>query len=249
MQLNWTTFILEIVNFLILVWILKRLFYMPIKKAIENRKHTIQQSLDKADKVHKEAVDLQQRYENRLAEWEHEKEEKSIHLQEELEQEKTRQLAALRKTLDKETEKIKVREQHKITDLINKKEQEANIQSVKFAAKLLEQFACHELEEKIIELFLEHLANMPAKKIQMLKNELAQDEKVTLQIRSAFSLHKPQKDLLNTTLTKLLDKKITLNFIQDSELLAGLRVSIGSMLIHANLHDELRFFSGVAVNE
>lgn len=249
MQLNWTTFILEIVNFLILVWILKHLFYMPIKKAIEKRKHIIQQSLDEADKVRKEAIDLQQRYENRLSEWEQEKATKKVHLQEELEQEKTQQLAALKKTLDKETEKSKAREQHKITDLINKKEQEANIQSVKFAAKLLEQFSCRELEEKIIELFLKTLANIPAKKLQTLKNELAQDEKVKLQIQSAFSLHKQQKDLLSTTLTNLLNKKLTLNFIQDSELLAGLRVSIGSMLIHANLNDELKFFSGVAVNE
>ena len=50
MQFSWATFFIEIVNFLILVWILKRLLYVPIKKAIKLRQQSIQESLDKATK-------------------------------------------------------------------------------------------------------------------------------------------------------------------------------------------------------
>ena len=38
MELSWPTFFLEIVNFLVLVWILKRFLYKPILQAIEQRK-------------------------------------------------------------------------------------------------------------------------------------------------------------------------------------------------------------------
>ena len=41
MQLDWTTFILEIVNFLVLLWILKRFFFRPVREAIA-RRHVLQ---------------------------------------------------------------------------------------------------------------------------------------------------------------------------------------------------------------
>ena len=37
MQLNWSTFVLEIINFLILVWVLKRFLYKPVLAAIAQR--------------------------------------------------------------------------------------------------------------------------------------------------------------------------------------------------------------------
>jgi F-type H+-transporting ATPase subunit b len=33
-ELNWTTFVLEILNFLVLVWLLKHFFYQPVKGVI-----------------------------------------------------------------------------------------------------------------------------------------------------------------------------------------------------------------------
>lgn len=38
MELSWTTFSLELINFLILIWILKRFLYAPIQKTILERK-------------------------------------------------------------------------------------------------------------------------------------------------------------------------------------------------------------------
>ena len=38
MGLDWSTFLLELVNFLILIWILKRFLYAPVKAAVEARR-------------------------------------------------------------------------------------------------------------------------------------------------------------------------------------------------------------------
>jgi len=42
MELNWSTFLLEIINFLILVWILKHFFYKPILDVIAHRRADIE---------------------------------------------------------------------------------------------------------------------------------------------------------------------------------------------------------------
>ena len=38
MEFDWTTFALEALNFLVLVWLLKRFFYRPVLAVIEARR-------------------------------------------------------------------------------------------------------------------------------------------------------------------------------------------------------------------
>ena len=49
MQINWFTVIAQILNFLILVWLLKRFLYKPILNAIDEREKKIASQLKDAD--------------------------------------------------------------------------------------------------------------------------------------------------------------------------------------------------------
>ena len=49
MELDWTTFILELVNFVVLVWILNRFLYRPVMNVIDQRKAAIQRTLAEAE--------------------------------------------------------------------------------------------------------------------------------------------------------------------------------------------------------
>ena len=73
MELNWSTFLLEIINFLVLVWILKHFLYKPILDVIARRRAGIEDRLAKAQQLHDEANTLKTEYENRLVDWEHER--------------------------------------------------------------------------------------------------------------------------------------------------------------------------------
>ena len=48
MEMDWSTFILEIINFLILVWILKRFLYRPILEVIARRREGVEKTLSEA---------------------------------------------------------------------------------------------------------------------------------------------------------------------------------------------------------
>ena len=62
MELNLSTFLLEIVNFLVLVWILKRFLYKPVMGVIERRKVGIEQTLAQAEDKTREATALREQY-------------------------------------------------------------------------------------------------------------------------------------------------------------------------------------------
>ena len=45
MEFGWSTFLLEIINFLVLVWLLHRFFYRPVLDIVAERQRQIESSL------------------------------------------------------------------------------------------------------------------------------------------------------------------------------------------------------------
>ena len=56
MNFDWTTFLLEILNFFILLWILQRFLYRPVIEVIQARQRNIQATLEDARRLEAEAV-------------------------------------------------------------------------------------------------------------------------------------------------------------------------------------------------
>ena len=67
MQIDATTFVLQLVNFVVLVWILHRFLYRPVLAAIDKRRAAIDKSMDDAKAVRGEAERLRTQFEGRLA--------------------------------------------------------------------------------------------------------------------------------------------------------------------------------------
>lgn len=58
----------QVVNFLILLWILKKFAYKPILGMLDERKKSIEDAINNAESAKAEAAKLRQDYESRLAE-------------------------------------------------------------------------------------------------------------------------------------------------------------------------------------
>ena len=105
MEFSWVTFLLEAINFLVLVWLLKRLFYAPVKRTIAKRQAAIEQTLQDAKEARREADELKSRYDGRLRDWETEKLEKREELAKELSAERERRMHELEALLAEERQK------------------------------------------------------------------------------------------------------------------------------------------------
>ncbi|MCX7102709.1 MAG: ATP synthase F0 subunit B [Methylobacter sp.] len=108
MEFNLSTFVLEIINFLILIWILQRLFYKPLLNVIAKRKQSIDQSLADAKNLQQQAEQQRSLYENRQKLWEQEKQTSLIALELQLDAERVTQLNRLNTDLEQERQKAKV---------------------------------------------------------------------------------------------------------------------------------------------
>ena len=137
MELSWTTFVLEMINFLVLVWILKRFLYKPVLRAIAERKTAIDKTLADAQTRQAGGQALEQQYQNRLAEWESEKEKLRAVVLEENAAQRAQLMASLEASLTVERERARVLEERHLNELKKRIEEESIAKGVQFTARLL----------------------------------------------------------------------------------------------------------------
>jgi len=245
MDFNWSTFFLEIINFFVLVWLIKHFFYKPVCQIIDKRRATIDTEIASAKTMQSDAESMKEQYENRLITWEEEKHQYQIQLNQALEEQKNQQLKLLEKQIAKENQKNASIQEKQLQMLQQKNEIQALEQGVNFAAKLLRKLSSHELEDKLVELFLNNLTNFSAEQKQNLLN-IYSEEKPDIIITTAYPLSQTHKENIHSAIQDLFKHTIFCNYTINPEIIAGLRINIGSYVMHANLADELTFFSDSA---
>jgi F-type H+-transporting ATPase subunit b len=241
-ELNWPTFFLEIINFLVLVWILKRFLYRPVLEAVFQRKAVIDKTLGDANAKDAGAQALVQQYQNRLAAWENERAKLRAAVSEEIVVQRAQMMAALENSLKQEREKARVLEDRRLNELQNKAEDEGVAKGVQFTARLLARAASSELETRLVSLALEDLPLLSDEQIRALRS-VSQQAGLQVKVTSAFPLSAPQRSVIAQRLKEVTQDGVAVEFNEDSSLLAGLRISVGPWVLRANLEDELEFFA------
>lgn len=242
MELSWSTFLLEILNFLVLVWILKRFFYKPLQAVIARRQAAIEQRTEEARQMADKARQLQQQYEKDLADWERGREQAREKLQREIRAERAKLEKALEDSLQQQRQKAEAVEQRRQREMRRQLEQQALEQGGRFAARLLQQGAGPELQQRLLELLLRSLDELPEEQRQPLRQQLAELADAA-EITSAFPLAKIQRQELEQVLREILQANVPCHYVEDPELLAGLRIDIGSWQLGASVRDELEAFA------
>jgi F-type H+-transporting ATPase subunit b len=241
-ELDWTTFILELINFLVLIWILNRFLYKPVMNVITQRKAAIQKTLMDADKMRDDATALQGQFENRLAEWEHERDKARAQLRDEINAERNRLLQSLRTELDQEREKAAAVEQRRLKDFTQQAEAVAIAQGGIFASRLLSRLGGVELERKIVDMVVQDLPRLPQDRIEAIRSAPT-TVGLAMKVASAYPLDATQQKVLADACRTLIGREVPCEFLDDRNLLAGLRISFGSWVLRANVQDELSFFA------
>ena len=246
MEFHWSTFILEIINFLILVWILKYFLYKPVLKIIKQRKAGIQKDLDNARSLRDESHLLKQQYENRQQEWQQEKQLSRKKLNEEIAIERKRLIEDLKCSLEQERQKSQVLEQRQLNDTVKLAQQQVLNNGARFTAILLSRLTNSELgaalENRLFAMLLENLASLPKEQLEKLRTTAVEKDQ-TVKIISCKELNQSNRKKLEDAVSLLIETRPAYEYEQDPKLLAGLRIVLGSWILHANLQDELQFFS------
>ncbi len=239
MEFNLTTFFLELLNFIALVWLLKRLLFKPVKELIHKRQQDIQSQIDKAQKSQIEADQLKTQLNEKIKNWNEERKEFQHKLELELEAKRTKALDSLKEDLD--NERIKSR------SIIEKESQEAK-ESIKseslqlaagFASKFLIRLSEPGLDYSIALMALDDLSILNQHEIERIKTSM---NSRTIKITSSQKLSREAHSTIIDKCKSILGENVNSEFGEDKNLQLGVYFEIGSFGIKANARDELESF-------
>ena len=242
MELDWTTFALEVLNFLVLVWLLKRFFYRPVLATIEARRAENAKIIEDAQTLRREAQGLKSEYEARLAAVDKEATAARLKLDGEIASARTKRLAALEAELAGERKRREAVEARQSAEQALVLERQAVAVAARFAARLLERLAGPELEARLVDLALDDLDSLPSDKLETLRAAL-REPRVHIRVVTAYPLDAARRAAIARSLEGLAGRATTPEFSEDAVLKAGICIMAGAWVLMANLRDELGFFT------
>lgn len=241
MSFEWSTFILECINFLVLVWLLTHFLYRPVMRVIEARRAESERIIADANARSTEAEALKQRYDDRLAAWEVERAAAQAVLAKELAEDRAGRLAALEQEFREERKRRMELENRLQAERMDVLERQAAAIASRFLARLMARVASPEVEAKLVDMTLADLAEAPAELAEHLRAVLS-DASAQLVVQTAWPLETVRRDAFVQVLSRLAGIQLVLQFEEDAALQAGVRVVVGAWVLAANLRDELEAF-------
>ena len=238
MHINWFVFLAQIFNFLLLMYLLKRLLYGRIIKAMDDREANIAARFAEAEELKVKANEEAELYEKR---------------NQLLNETKDRMLneatmaadAKSKEMMEKvrvEVDQVKIRWQ----DMLSREQdaffydlrQRAAKELYATARKALRDLADADLEERIVDEFLRRVKALDEEKsVQMRKAISGGGNRVTIQ--SAFGIPALRRTQIEETLKKQITNGFTINYLQQPEIVSGIEMRVNGHKIAWSLNEYL----------
>lgn len=244
MALNWSTLVLEIVNFLVLVWLLKHFLYRPVLDVIERRRVAVARTLREAGEQLEAGRELQERYENRQKAWQDEADEARRALDSEIAESRATRLRELEAELAREREKAKARLDREEQAAQRRRAAEASALGARFASRLLQRLAGPALEARLLTVLIEDLATLDeANRERIAEATSAADGRIT--VTTAQPIDTAQRERLSASIEAVAGRTVSCEYATDPALMAGPSIRIGAYRLEANIARELQAFAEV----
>jgi F-type H+-transporting ATPase subunit b len=230
MLIDWFTVIAQVVNFLILVYLLKRFLYKPILEAIDAREKRVAAQLQEAADQKKEAEDQHQKFQQLHEELDKNKESLIAAAKKEAETEHQRLLESARKEYDELRSHLQESLKKEQASLSRDLKQRVQGEVFEIARKALADLANISLEAQIINVFIQKIQALNSKE----KEQLIAAIKPTdgpLTVRSAFELTKEQQAKIEETIQNQFGTATKLEFITATEEISGIELSANGFKI------------------
>ena len=232
MQIDWITVSAQIINFLILVWLLKRFLYRPVIRAMERREQRIHDRLETAREREERAGEEIHHYREMRGELDALREsiladarEEAERLKREMLDDAREEVAGIRANW---LQQVNEERQEFLANL--RREAGGAIESL--ARKALHDLADASLEERIVHAFTGQLQALDAA-----TRETMASAPGPVRITTAFELAPALREQLEQAVRAALGKDVAVEYGTSGDLLCGIALSSAGRLLGWNLAD------------
>ena len=238
MLIDWFTVGAQAINFIILVWLLKRFLYKPILDAVDAREKRVATELADADAKKAEAKKERDEFQHKNEEFDQQRAALLSKATEEAKAERQRLLGEARQAAEalsaKRQETLRS-DAHNLSEAISRRTRQ---EVFAIARKALTDLATTSLEERLAEVFTRRLREMDGKAKAGLAEALksASDPAV---VRSAFDLPAEQRTAIQNALNETFSAKIRVRFEAAPDLVSGIELTTNGQKVAWSIADYL----------
>lgn len=238
MLIDWFTIAAQALNFLILVWLMKRFLYKPILHAIDAREERIARELAEADATKSEAQKESKAFQRKNEAFDQQRDALLSQATEAATAERQRLLDEARQAaevLHAKRQNAMEREQQSLNDEITRRTRK---EVFAIARKTLTDLAGISLEERISEVFRHRLEKLDGEA----KDDFARILKTSsdpVLVRSAFELPPEQRAALQEALNETFSAEIDVRFETAPEVISGIELTANGRKVAWSIADYL----------
>jgi F-type H+-transporting ATPase subunit b len=239
MKFDIWTFLFQTINFIVLLFILKRLLFRPVRDILEKRRDMVRETVAKAEKIEREALVLKERHELELRKLEELKGRMVDEMKAGVLEERRKLLSEAEKDAAAETEKALALFAMEKARFETGLEERAVAAVSLFSANLLQGISDLELHWGIWRRFLSELGNIS----RDIAARGTHDEEVTIELESAYPLGEEELGALRSALEKELSGRVTIHQTIDATLIAGVKLRSRDMVYDSSLSGQVSAFA------
>jgi F-type H+-transporting ATPase subunit b len=238
MLIDWFTVGAQVLNFLILVFLMKRFLYKPVLRAIKDREKRIAEELANADSKKAEAQKEGDEFKKKNEEFDQQRAGLLSKATDEAKAEGQRLLDEARKTADalslKRQEALKTEEQNLRQAIVRRTQNEV----FAITRKAMTDLATTGLEERMVEVFTRRLRAMEGQAKAQLAEAIRKAPGPVL-LRSAFDLPAEQRAILQNALNETFSSEIHIRFETAPDLISGIELTANGQKVGWSISEYL----------
>lgn len=238
MKVDWFLFFSQVVNFLILVALLKHFLYNRIVNVMDEREENIASRLDEADSKKTEADEEFEKYQKKKQELDEKETQILNKAKEESDRKKKELLQTARKEVESVRSKWKKSVEQERRDFLSELRKKVAGQVYSISRRVLQDLSNKELEDQVIQIFLKRIEQLDDdEKKELVKLVQKSEEKIV--INSSFELDNTIREKLTDIVKEVLSKNAKLNFDVTKNLICGIELKLNGKKVGWNVDDYL----------
>ena len=242
MGIDLVTLIAQIINLVVLIWLMKRFLYQPILKMVSERQALIDAEIKRAHQARQEALLQEAQYNKKLSDFEAKRSEMLSQVRQEVD-------AFQQKLLTESKQAIAYSRKNWQAELEQEKQsfdvtlQAAIVKNFKiFASDALQDMAGIELSSLVLKKFKEKMQKISKTSYKQMQDNILKNGKVI--VSTDTKLDNQTKADIKAFLTDffVLQNDVKFEFKEDAELICGIQIQVGEHQTSWNLKNYLEAF-------
>jgi F-type H+-transporting ATPase subunit b len=238
MLIDWFTIVAQALNFLILVWLMKRFLYKPILHAIGEREKRIATELADADKKKVDAQKESDEFKHKNKEFDQQRAALLSKATEEAQAERWRLLDEARKAaaaLSSKRQETLRNEERNLRHSISRRTQQ---EVFAIARKALTDLAGTSLEERMVDVFVRLLRELNGEEKRVLTSALKASPSPAI-VRTTFDLPPAQRASTEGAIKEILGTETQVRFETVPDLISGIELTANGQKVAWSIADYL----------